>query len=274
MLLPEANMYIRQDAGLMAELDNLLVLVVEPLSTLAADRMKRAEVLNVQTANLPYHRDSCESEFKNSSAVTSVSDHQLYTAICSGKLFYLTRSYYPLWKELLLEPSLKKLTAIVVDEAHCTLDWGHDFRPAYGELGSVTAQVPHIPLVALTASATTSTVDEISKSLCMRHPIRVTASPNRPNIYYSIQRKGASLDNDFTALIEELRLKRNDTPRTIVYCTSVLECGVLYNQLATEIVEKQHYHPIGCTPCPQHRLFNQYHRPTPDSQKSFILNDM
>ena len=71
--------------------------------------------------------------------------------------------------------------------------WGHEFRSAYGELDSVTAQVPHVPLVALTASATPSTIDDISKSLCMRHPVHIIASPNRPNIYYSYTEKGIFL---------------------------------------------------------------------------------
>ena len=52
---------------------------------------------------------------------------------------------------------------------------------------------------------------------------------------------------------------------------------MLYNMLATEIPEHEQYHPLGCSHCPQHRLFNQYHRPTPDTQNhpsSIILNDM
>ena len=267
-------LYIRRDAGL---IDKSVVLVVEPLTALAADQVKRAESLNLQPAILSYYGDSC-GEFKNSGGSVSVSDHELYSDVCSGKYHILFTSpeaiiQDPFWKKLLLEPALKnRLSAIVVDEAHCILEWGHEFRPAYGELDSVTAQVPHVPVVALTASATPSTIDDISKSLCMRHPVHITASPNRPNIYYSIQRKESSLDSDFGYLIEELRVKRHETPRTIVYCTSVLECGVLYNQLATEISEEEQYLPIGCSPGPQHRLFNQYHRPTPDSQNTIILD--
>ena len=119
----------------------------------------------------------------------------------------------PFWKKLLLEPALKsRLSALVIDEAHCIFDWGHEFRPAYAELDSVTAQLPHVPVVALTASATPSSTDEICKNLYMRHPIHITASPNRPNIYYSVQRKASSLDIDFNFLIEELPSKRNETP--------------------------------------------------------------
>lgn len=74
--VPEANMYIRQDAGIMAEIDDSVVLSYCG-ACLCSYRMKRAEALNTQTANspldLPYHRDLCESEFTNSSAVTSVS---------------------------------------------------------------------------------------------------------------------------------------------------------------------------------------------------------
>ena len=81
------------------------------------------------------------------------------------------------------------MSAVVIDEAHCILHWGEEFRPAYKELDSITAQIPHVPLVALTASATPSTIDEISESLYMRHGVRITASPDRKNIYYSVRRK-------------------------------------------------------------------------------------
>ena len=77
----------------------------------------------------------------------------------------------------------KSLSAIIIDEAHCILEWGQEFRPAYGMLDCVTAQVSHVPLVALTASATPAMINDISKSLCMRNPCRVTASPNRQNIF-------------------------------------------------------------------------------------------
>ena len=151
---------------------------------------------------------------------------------------------------------------------------GSDFRPAYSELDSITAHLPHTPLLALTASATPSTIEDISKSLCMRHPVCITANPNRPNIRYVVARKKPTLEEEFEWLIEELRSKREKTPRTIVYCTSVLECGMIYNVFSSEIPEDEQYHPLGSDPAPERRLFNQFHRPTPEAQKSIILKDV
>ena len=71
----------------------------------------------------------------------------------------------------------------------CAVCRGGDFRPAYSKLDSMTAQLPGASVLALTASATPSTIDEICKSLSMRHPVRITANPNRANILYTVARK-------------------------------------------------------------------------------------
>lgn len=151
---------------------------------------------------------------------------------------------------------------------------GGDFRPAYSELDSMTAQLPGASVLALTASATPFAIDEICKSLSMRHPVRITANPNRGNILYTVARKKTDLEEEFEWLIEELRSKREKTPRTLIYCTSVLECGLIYNIFANEIPDDEQYHPLGSDPSPQKRLFNQFHRPTPEEQKSIILKDL
>lgn len=131
-----------------------------------------------------------------------------------------------------------------------------------------------MPLLALTASATPSTIEEISKKLCMHHPAHIVANPNRENICYIVLRKKATLEEEFMWLIEELRCKREKTPRTLIYCTSVIDCGMIYNVFTSDIPEDEQYHPIGSDSVPEKRLFNQFHRPTPEVQKSIILKDL
>ena len=72
-------------------------------------------------------------------------------------------------------------------------------------------------------------------------------------------------------MVEELRSKREKILRLFVYCTSVLEYGLIYSIFANEVPDIEQYHPLGSEPSPQKHLFNQFHRPTQEEQKSVIL---
>ena len=73
-----------------------------------------------------------------------------------------------------------QITHIVVDEAHCVLSWGKsEFRPAFMEVCSLRASLPDAKMVALTATATSEAIAEISEALLMRQPSLVKASPDR-----------------------------------------------------------------------------------------------
>lgn len=101
-----------------------------------------------------------------------------------------------------------QLTRIAVDEAHCVSEWGHDFRPAYKELGwfKATLNLPSVPIIALTATATRRVRDDIIACLGLnplvpatQHPRAPSGSPAnrrtlffstttaRPNIHYEVQ---------------------------------------------------------------------------------------
>jgi ATP-dependent DNA helicase RecQ len=71
---------------------------------------------------------------------------------------------------------------LVVDEAHCIVRWGHDFRPSYGQLGDVRDKMGNPPVLALTATAGRKTQDEIVRSLRMENPKIFVAGVDRPNI--------------------------------------------------------------------------------------------
>src|SRR5208282_4094464 len=69
---------------------------------------------------------------------------------------------------------------IAIDEAHCISEWGHDFRPEYRALAQLRELFPQVPLMALTATATTRVREDIVKLLRLREPACFVASFNRP----------------------------------------------------------------------------------------------
>ncbi|MBK7434258.1 MAG: DNA helicase RecQ [Chitinophagaceae bacterium] len=83
-----------------------------------------------------------------------------------------------------------KISFFAVDEAHCISEWGHDFRPEYRRLREMMDMIDeHIPVIALTATATPKVQSDIVKNLGLRKPNIFISSFNRPNLYYEIQPK-------------------------------------------------------------------------------------
>ena len=82
---------------------------------------------------------------------------------------------------------------VAVDEAHCISEWGHDFRPEYRQLSALRGLFPKVPLMALTATATTRVRDDIVKLLQLREPGCFVASFNRPNLDLSRRGQGQAV---------------------------------------------------------------------------------
>ncbi|WP_313356673.1 DNA helicase RecQ [Microbacterium sp.] len=78
------------------------------------------------------------------------------------------------------------LSVIAIDEAHCVSQWGHDFRPDYLALGDLAERFPGVPRMALTATATRATHQELTERLGLGRAEHFVASFDRPNIQYRI----------------------------------------------------------------------------------------
>ncbi|WP_132994079.1 DNA helicase RecQ [Gordonia zhaorongruii] len=81
------------------------------------------------------------------------------------------------------------LSLIAIDEAHCVSQWGHDFRPDYLALGDLADLWPDVPRIALTATATRRTHEELTQRLQLGNARHFVANFDRPNITYRIEPK-------------------------------------------------------------------------------------
>ncbi|WP_293300198.1 DNA helicase RecQ [Pedobacter sp. UBA4863] len=110
---------------------------------------------------------------------------------------------------------LLKISFVAVDEAHCISEWGHDFRPEYRKIRQVIAGLgEHIPIIALTATATPKVQQDIIKNLGMTDATLFKSSFNRPNLFYEIRPK----KNIAKEIIKYV--KYNPGKSGIIYCLS------------------------------------------------------
>jgi ATP-dependent DNA helicase RecQ len=108
------------------------------------------------------------------------------------------------------------LSLLVVDEAHCISQWGHDFRPSYRRLQSLKKELSGVPVLALTATATRRVALDIVRQLGMQKPAGYKGSFFRPNLRLHCRKKGeGDTRSEMLALI-----RRHAGESGIVYCLS------------------------------------------------------
>src|SRR5690625_4778331 len=107
------------------------------------------------------------------------------------------------------------VSLFAIDEAHCVSQWGHDFRPEYLGLSLLHERWPDVPRLALTATATTETRNEIAQRLQLEDAPHFVASFDRPNIFYRIVEK-REVRKQLLAFIQD----EHAGDAGIVYCLS------------------------------------------------------
>ncbi len=128
------------------------------------------------------------------------------------------------------------VTQLAIDEAHCISEWGHDFRPEYRQLAELRAQLPGVPVMALTATATERVRADIIERLHLHEPRCYTASFNRPNLTYRVVPRAQPYDQTLTFL----RARKGESG--IIYCASRKAAESVAERLAADGIPAKPYH--------------------------------
>lgn len=124
---------------------------------------------------------------------------------------------------------------VAVDEAHCISQWGYDFRPPYLRIAELRKELPGIPFLALTASATPAVQSDICNKLEFEVPIIFRQSFERANLSYSVFRSESKINK----IIEIL--KKVPGPG-IVYCKSRKRTKEISDLLQLQQISSDYYH--------------------------------
>lgn len=203
-----------------------VTIVISPLLSLMYDQVEHLKKLKIQA-------------FVLNSEVSAQAKREIYSSLRGNRpeqfveLLYVTPemvSANPAFVDVVAGLHKNgKLARIVIDEAHCVSQWGHDFRPDYTKLGEFRDRFSGVPLIALTATATENVKVDVIHNLGMKGCEVLTQSFNRPNLVYTVlaKNKKAEMMNKIVDLVTNKY--RGQTG--IIYTLSRKNCEVLANEL-------------------------------------------
>lgn len=213
-----------------------VTLVVSPLVSLMEDQLFALKALKINAAMMSASVTREEINAIQQSMVSK--DSEL-------KLLYVTPEKLAKSKRFMTKLQkmyeMKRLSLLAIDEVHCCSQWGHDFRPDYKFLGVLKGMFPDVPLLGLTATATSKVIVDVQKMLNVSGCLVFRATFNRPNLYYEVRQKPSNQKECFDCLVEMLKT-RYTGQSGIIYTTSIKDCEELMEEMRKRNIRVGCYH--------------------------------
>mgnify|MGYP005914057645 FL=1 len=200
--------------------------VVSPLISLMKDQVEALCANGISAGAL----NSSNDETENAALRRACTEGRL-------KLLYISP------EKLLAEASYllrdMHISLFAIDEAHCISQWGHDFRPEYAQMGILHQQFPHVPIIALTATADKITREDIIGQLHLNHPRTFISSFDRPNLSLTVKRGYQQKEKSKTILDF---IARHPGESGIIYCMSRSKTESVAQMLQKQGIRTSVYH--------------------------------
>jgi ATP-dependent DNA helicase RecQ len=203
-----------------------MTVVVSPLISLMKDQLEKLEEMDIRAVQV----NSSLSAEEERGALAAIAENRCEIVFCTPERLVMT-AFVEVLKDV-------KIALVVVDEAHCISQWGHDFRPAYLEMAGAIEALGRPPVLALTATATEEVVDDIGRQLNRPRMCVVNTGVYRPNLHYSV----VQVTNPAEKLEQAQRLVHETEGKGIVYAATVKAAEEMYAQLEAAGVSVTIYH--------------------------------
>ncbi|CZT09264.1 hypothetical protein WAI453_005699 [Rhynchosporium graminicola] len=191
-----------------AIIDQGITIVISPLLSLMTDQVNALRAVDIAAGSIngttPYdERQRLLQDLETGHPLTRL----LYVTPeqCSTETFR---------KRLRVVHEQKELARIAVDEAHCISEWGHDFRPSFKALSWFRENFPDVPIICLTATATSQVRNDVIQTLGLAESnLKIfTMTTSRRNLHYEVRYKSDEQDHftDFLAWLKAVHRRRKE----------------------------------------------------------------
>ena len=205
-----------------------LTLVVSPLISLMKDQSDKLRKSGIAAVALH-------------SGLSAADERQAIRDIDSGASRFLFLTPERLAKadfaEMLSERGKPEVQLIVIDEAHCISQWGHDFRPAFVEMLQSIKALGRPPVLALTATATPAVVKDILRELDLKNANVINTGVYRDNLVFAVEQL-TNPKEKHARLLERIQALEGTG---IVYCSTVAECNAVHAELVEAGIQADRY---------------------------------